>query len=58
METHAFLRSIARRQDGVVTHGQAPAAGVPLHEIATLCLAGRRRPLAAASTSRSWSGRR
>lgn len=41
MDTHTFLRSVARRQDGVVTHGQALAAGVPEHEIGTLRLTGR-----------------
>ncbi|GAA0808760.1 endonuclease domain-containing protein [Spirilliplanes yamanashiensis] len=46
MDTHTFLRSVAHRQDGVVTHGQALAAGVPEHEIGTLCLTGRWVPLA------------
>jgi very-short-patch-repair endonuclease len=36
-----LLRQVARRQDGVVTRGQALVTGWSAHEIDTLCRAGR-----------------
>jgi hypothetical protein len=41
-----FVRRIAQRQDGVVTRGQAIAAGVPGHQVDSLCSGGRWRVLA------------